>query len=270
IHWAWRKNGELAQACNASPDEICWLFRQEYPATAAEAFQAADHDAFISPELVLVARKFEALDQSTAALVLGVDIARGGKDKTRIIDRQGRRAGSRCDVTLDTRDLMEIVGRVAREIERLEPGAVFIDGTGIGAGVYDRLKELRHKGIHIVNFGGKPHEGDRYANKRAEMWADMATWLGDGGGADIPDRDEWQASLCAPGYAFDSNTRLLMEPKDKIRSRVGFSPDVGDALALTFAEDVHLGPSLMTKALRSLSACKRTNLAQGDLGWLSI
>ncbi len=75
------------------------------------------------------------------------------------------------------------------------------------------------------------------------MWADMAMWLGDGGGADIPDRDEWQASLCAPGYAFDSSSRLQMEAKDKIRARVGFSPDVGDALALTFAESVP-GPNL--------------------------
>jgi hypothetical protein len=171
-------------------------------------------------------------------LVLGVDVARGGRDKTRIIDRQGRRAGRLCDVTLDTRDLMQIVGRVAREIDRLDPAAVFVDGTGIGAGVYDRLRELGHKGVHLVNFGGKAHSGDRYANKRAEMWADMASWLGDGGGADIPDRDEWQASLCAPGYAFDSSSRLQMEAKDKIRTRVGFSPDVGDALALTFAEDV--------------------------------
>jgi hypothetical protein len=165
------------------------------------------------------------------------------RDKTRIVDRQGRRAGSRCDVTLDTRDLMQVVGRVAREIDRLDPDAVFVDGTGIGAGVYDRLKELGHKKIHLVNFGGKPHSGDRYANKRAEMWADMAAWLGDAGGADIPDRDEWQASLCAPGYAFDSSSRLQMEPKDKIRARVGFSPDVGDALALTFAESVP-GPNL--------------------------
>ncbi len=36
VHWAWRKNGELSQACGASPDEVCWLFRQEYPATADE------------------------------------------------------------------------------------------------------------------------------------------------------------------------------------------------------------------------------------------
>ncbi len=105
--------------------------------------------------------------------MLGVDVARGGRDKTRIFDRQGRRARRLCDVTLDTRDLMQIVGRVAREIDRLSPAAVFVDGTGIGAGVYDRLTELGHKGVHLVNFGGKSMLGDRFANMRDELWDEM-------------------------------------------------------------------------------------------------
>lgn len=239
LYWAWRKNGELAQACGASPDEICWLFRQEYPATSAEAFQASGHESLIRAELVLKARKLTVPDQSTAPLVLGVDIARGGRDKTRIVDRRGRCAGQACDITIDSADLMDVVGRVAKEIDRLDPDAVFIDGTGLGAGVYDRLRERGYSGVEIVNFGSKALEDERYANKRAEMWGDMNDWLRDPGGADIPDDDSWQASLCAPGYSFDSNSRLLLEAKDKIRARLGFSPDVGDALALTFAETVH-------------------------------
>ncbi len=66
----------------------------------------------------------------------------------------------------------------------------------------------------------------------------MGEWFADPGGADIPDSDEWQSSLCAPGYGFDSNSRLLLEKKVDIRKRVGFSPDLGDALALTFAENI--------------------------------
>ncbi len=66
----------------------------------------------------------------------------------------------------------------------------------------------------------------------------MGEWLADPGGADIPDSDELQSHLCAPGYGFDSNSRLLLEKKVDIRKRVGFSPDLGDALALTFAENI--------------------------------
>ncbi len=133
---------------------------------------------------------------------------------------------------------MDVAGRVGKEIDQLEPDAVFLDVTGLGAGVYDRLRERGYREVHAVNFGSKALDADRYANKRAEIWARAPDWLRDEGGADIPDSDEWQASLCAPGYSFDSNSRLLLEPKEKIAARVGFSPDVGDALALTFAETV--------------------------------
>ena len=69
----------------------------------------------------------------------------------------------------------------------------------------------------------------------------MADWLAEVGGAEIPDSDELQSHLCAPGYGFDSNSRLLLEKKEDIRKRVGFSPDLGDGLALTFAETVRRG-----------------------------
>ena len=72
----------------------------------------------------------------------GVDPARGGGDKTRIIDRQGRRLGGRVDFVMDTDDTMVVAGEVARVIQHVTPKAVFIDVTDLGAGVYDRLREL--------------------------------------------------------------------------------------------------------------------------------
>ncbi len=100
----------------------------------------------IRGELVLNARRFTAPDQTTAPLVLGVDVARGGGDKTRIVDRRGRCAGHKCNEVIDTADLMEVTGRVAREIDRLNPNMTFIDVTGIGAGVYAlRLTALPHR-----------------------------------------------------------------------------------------------------------------------------
>ncbi len=148
---------------------------------------------------------------------------------------------------------MEVTGRVAKEIDRLNPQMTFIDVTGLGAGIYDRLKERGYRHIvTAVNFGSKARDDDRYANKRAEMWGRMAEWLADPGGANILDSDELQSDLCAPGYGFDSNSRLLLERKEDIRKRLGLSPDLGDALALTFAEtprrpDFH-GRPLPTRA----------------------
>jgi hypothetical protein len=76
------------------------------------------------------------------------------------------------------------------------------------------------------------------ANRRAEMWAASRAWLTDEGGADIPDLDALQADACAPGYRRDLHQRLLLEPKDEMKRRGVRSPDLWDAVALTFAEPV--------------------------------
>jgi hypothetical protein len=70
----------------------------------------------------------------------------------------------------------------------------------------------------------------------------MADWLVDESlPVDIPDDDEIQADLCASPYDRDSNDRRVMWPKDKIKQKLGFSPDFGDAAALTFTEPVNTG-----------------------------
>ena len=102
--------------------------------------------------------------------------------------------------------------------------------------------------VTAINFGssplepqplddqGKPKGG--YANRRAEMWGKSKEWLQDPGGVDIPDRDALQVDACAPGYKYDSLSRVLIESKDDIRKRGLRSPDEWDAVALTFAEPV--------------------------------
>ena len=54
----------------------------------------------------------------------------------------------------------------------------------------------------------------------------------------IPDDDEMQADLCASPYSYDSKDRRVLWSKDRIKEKYGFSPDYGDAGALTFAEPV--------------------------------
>ena len=228
----------------ADGDDICWKFRQEYPATAEEAFQTGGDESFIKSEHVYRARKNTVKPASGTPIVLGVDIARGGSDKTHIIDRQGRKLGGNANQTLDTDDLMVIAGVVANEIERLDPIKVFIDVTGVGGGVYDRLKELGyHRVVVGINFGQKPIDDRQFANKRAEMWGLLRDWLDDPAGVDIPDDDDLHTQFCAPVWGkgatrFNSNSQILLEPKDHIKERLGFSPDGGDAAALTFAMPV--------------------------------
>lgn len=240
-YWAWLKNRELAIVAGGTPDEPCWQFKQEYPANADEAFQTSGEQSFIEPATVLKARKHKA--SAYGQVVLGVDPARGGGDKTGIIDRQGRQMGLRVCRRLDSNDLMATAGEIQKIAREINAAKVVIDTTGLGAGLYDRLREVLGEKVVGVNFGSAAWDKKHYANRRAEIWDTMRQWFDDPAGVQIPDTDELQGDLCSiirgPGATrFNSSGQLILEPKEHVRERLTFSPDLGDACALTFAIDL--------------------------------
>jgi hypothetical protein len=224
------------------------LFMQEYPATAAEAFQTTGHDSFIKPALIAKARKTKLPE--TGELVLGVDPARGG-DRFSVARRRGRVVPK-----VDSRKIGSITdgaGWVKQIIDSEKPSRVFIDVGGLGVGIYDLLCDWGYRRVvRAVDFGGKPLEppklddegkelGGGPYNRRAEMWLASRAWLEDTGGASIPDTDTIQADACAPGFKYreaGGTTRIVLESKEDIRKRGAPSPDKWDAVALTFAEPV--------------------------------
>jgi len=157
-------------------------------------------------------------------------------------------------------DTVQSAGWVKQVIDTDRPAKVFIDVGGVGAGVYD---QLMHMGapystiVEQVNFGSAPVEpapldeqGRRSGgplNRRAEMWMKSKEWLEQPCGVQVPDSDKLQADACAPGYRYDSLTRLLLESKEDIRRRGALSPDEWDAVALTFARPVQ--PSRFNRKL---------------------
>jgi hypothetical protein len=218
------------------------LFRQEYPATAAEAFQLTGHDSFIPPSLVLKARKTRFTTAISGPLVIGYDPAWMGGDRHSMALRRGRKV---IDVQSRTHlTVTESAGWLGHVIELERPKRVFIDVGGVGAGVYDILVEQGFGDIvTAVNFGSTPftsfgEEAGGPANRRAEMWALSKEWLEDPAGVSIPDKDSLQADACAPSYSYNASSRLLIESKEHIRRRNLASPDEWDAVALTFAEPV--------------------------------
>jgi hypothetical protein len=226
----WRRNKIIELSKNGADGTI--KFRQEYPNCASEAFILSGEDNFIPPNIILSARKNVVADRY-GSIVLGVDPARFGQDRTCIIRRQGRVAYNLQTYTkIDT---MQIVGKIVSILESEPIDIVCVDVGGLGAGVVDRLRELiEPKKIHAVNFGGSPYEELKYRNKRAEMWANMKQWLIDGN-CQVVDSDELQSDLINVKYTIDSNSRLLLESKESMKKRGVRSSDAADALALTFA-----------------------------------
>lgn len=217
------------------------LFKQEYPATAAEAFQVSGSDPYIAPDVVLTARKAQA--EGDGVRKLGVDPARFGDDRTSICFRQTRKVHWIRSYT--KKSTMEVAGLVVMAIKETKADQCAIDVGGLGAGVYDRVLERRQSAewdgppceIVQVNSSESPIDAKKYTNKRAEMWGETKDWLL-AQPASIPDSDELQADLTQIKYSYDSNNALKMEKKEDMKKRGFRSPDMADALGLTFAKPV--------------------------------
>ena len=245
LYWIYLKNRENAFVAGLPDDKFAPKTQQEYPANADEAFITSG-ESFIPALAILKARKPEVKIQGTGPIILGIDPARTG-DLVGIIDRCGRRAGERISARWEPGgNLVHLAERIAHIIDKIRPDAVCIDVGGNGAGVYDNLLEWEYGRIlHPVNFGSKPigrgpTGQEMYFNRRAEMFDNLRDWFNTEGGVQIPDDDSLQSDLTSmkvgPGATrYNNNNELIIEDKEKIKSRLGASPDLADALALTFA-----------------------------------
>ena len=226
---AWRRNKIIALSVNGADGEKA--FFQEYPCNSTEAFQLTGEDSYIDSGLVAHARKCEV--EGNGPVILAVDPARFGDDRTAIIRRQGRKAyGLQTYVKKDT---MEVVGLIVQILKHETVDRIMVDVGGLGAGVVDRLHELGYRDLCCaVNAGSKPYDAEKYYNKRSEMWGELRQWLTEQP-CSIPDKDSLHADLCGLKYKIDSNSRLRIESKEDAKKRGVRSPDEADALCLTFA-----------------------------------
>jgi phage terminase large subunit len=169
-----------------------------------------------------------------APKVMGVDVARFGDDRSVIQPRQGKAA--MVPQVFRNLDTMQLAGQVAMAIDKWKPDAVFIDVDGVGGGVVDRLKDLGHD-VTGIHFGSKPLRAEpKCNNRRTEMWMQLGEWIREGGC--IPNSAELISELTAPTYDFDARGNIRMESKEQLKDRGLPSPDLADALALTFAMPV--------------------------------
>ncbi|MBO6289800.1 MAG: PBSX family phage terminase large subunit [Alphaproteobacteria bacterium] len=203
---------------------------------------------------------------SSAPLIIGIDVARFGDDATVMCFRRGR-------VCLEFKifkhlDNVAVANQATFFIRQFRPARVFIDAGGVGGGVVDILLDRGLKRVvRPVMFGAGALMEERYHNRRAEMWDELRQWLENEQGAQLPSDELLAAELCAVNKKYDSRGRLQLEEKAEIKRRIGRSPDMADALALTFAEpvydtDIQAESDLKPNSLESLFSTKKS-----DVGW---
>ena len=164
-------------------------------------------------------------------LVLGVDVARFGSDRSVLFLRKGLVAYP--PIILNGVDTTTLALKVREIYSQKHPQYIFVDGTGVGGGVVDILQSFFNIFVYDVNFGSKGIKAE-YVNRRTEMWARMGEWLNNGG--ILPNDYTLAQELASPTYEVNSRGQKVLESKAKIKDRLGKSPDLADALALTFAE----------------------------------
>ena len=219
------------------PDEVKRLQRDMSETSFAREY-LCDFSAQGDDQLIALADTEDAAKRiyqkdhvKLSPIILGIDPARFGDDRSVVFRRQGRQAFE--PVVYRGIDNMELAARVANLIEEYDPDAVFCD-AGAGSGVIDRLRQLSYDVIEIP-FGGKAMKPEQYINRRSEMWWLMKQWIEDGGA--IPNDVALKQELATPIYWYDNVGRRVLESKDQIKKRLqgAGSPDLADALALTFA-----------------------------------
>lgn len=172
---------------------------------------------------------------------LGVDVARGGEDRSVIALRQGNNICElrRYPYSDDTMLLANMVDVV--QVAHGNPRAV-VDVIGVGAGVYDRQRE---RGRNCAGFNSS--EGTKrtditgefgFTNKRSWAWWNLREMLDPASGCDValPPDDRLTGDLTAPKWRLMAGGRIQIESKEDIKKRIGRSPDDGDAVVYAFTE----------------------------------
>ncbi|MDB4871960.1 MAG: hypothetical protein JWL97_2964 [Gemmatimonadales bacterium] len=224
------------------------MFGREHPWVKVNVFgefPPSSINALLGPDDVEAAKHryghLKAHDFSWSQRRLGVDVARSlHGDRSVIFPRQGLM--THLPVIMRGKSSNDIAARVmlaktnwnALQAGNTDEILTFVDDTGgWGHGTVDNLIASGHT-VHPVQFHA-PAIDPQYANRRAEMWMKMADWFKRGGALPPDVSPELTAELTSPTYTHNVKGQFILEDKDSIKERLQRSPDLADALALTFA-----------------------------------
>lgn len=199
-------------------------------------FPPSSLNSLLGPEEVMAAMKLDLppAAYNWAQARLGVDVARYGDDRTVIFPRQGKRAFLPTVMRhgRDSAVSTDIATKVMAQRLVHRTNATIMDATGgWAAGARDVLMASDSNSPPVSVQFHTTGLDTRYKNRRAEMWFAMAEWVKSGGW--LPNLPELIGELSTPTYTFVQG-KFQLEPKEQVKERLGRSPDLADALALTF------------------------------------
>jgi hypothetical protein len=177
-------------------------------------------------------------------VTIGVDVARYGSDFSAFCVRQGGRVLELFEINgLDTVAVTGKAIELARKYsEKHEVPAqaidIAVDAIGLGAGVYDNLMSAGYN-AHDINVSERAWNAESYGNLRSELWFEVYNMFLSGGVSIGHIKSstslDLKKQLVAPLFTYDKIGRRMVEPKDDTKKRLDRSPDLADALMLSFS-----------------------------------
>lgn len=210
-----------------------------YIARVLGRFPTASSDSLIPLSLIEAAQERDlTVDEDGSSrelspVEIGADIARYGNDRSTIYLHCG--PVLRLVKAMAKQDTMETTGDIVQARSEHKPERLKVDGDGLGAGVIDRLRELKVD-VDEVHGGAQAKDPERFVNLRAEGYAGLRDRF-IAGDIDIDPKDEDLASeLAQIRYKVDSRGRIQIESKDEMRKRGLSSPDHADGAMYAFVD----------------------------------
>ena len=221
-----------------------------YQSKVEANFPDVSDDTVFTPAII---EKGQLCDRSRSATVAklantryGLDVARFGPDETVLYhNRAGYVRLSHRWAKLDT---MRSVGEFRRATKDQPEGVptATIDAAGVGAGVYDRLREL-HYSVVPFDGGGKAFNEGKFKNRRSEAYWEAAELMEDGQVDIDPEDLDLAAELMEIHYKMTSTGQVQMESKEDISKRLGRSPDRADAFVMSLQKQADVTRALENK-----------------------
>lgn len=206
-------------------------------------------DTLIKTEDLAKALDTNLVPMSDEPVILGVDVARFGKDASVIFQNQGGRIRYVAHDGNETR-VTQVASWVHKWAVDLNASEVRVDGHGVGGGVVDILFGMPDRKYTVIsmNSNGTPEDRKQWHNNRAYWWDEFRRNAREGHIDLDQDDPEWEKlhdELTMVEYKFSASSGgLLIESKDDMRKRGVKSPDFADAAIYCAAGSEYLYNSL--------------------------
>lgn len=182
--------------------------------------------------LLTEAPKFSQRNNNGYAI--GIDCSGLGKDSNVIVVRNQNEILDIVEKKVASNaELCSIVRGLIMNHGKANLSHIAID-EAYGLDLHERLAEAGINAV-LVPFGGKA-KNSAYANQRAEMYINLKKGIEEYGLKGIT--DELYRELQATKYILNNNGKIVLIPKDEIKLSIGRSPDIADALALTYTQEI--------------------------------